>query len=258
MKKRKNIVLVLSSFLFLAGLIGCAQQKKISIDPFEDIQIKEKGWNHSGYLDVDKGNISYNGNDQTIKKLIDSIDFKVSPNKKLKNGDKVSIEVRYDKNLYERVSVDFTRESKNYTVSKLNDKNESVRTEEKEVTDKSGKKVTDIDEYIIIDGVEIPSSWNMTDEEMQDYVQYIKEQENDNEMIDEPGAKEEWMQGKSKSTTHRKDARFYTKDYGNLDMDCYNAAYDFGNTSSQKFKIRPLIESDRTIGYECIFKGDLS
>lgn len=256
MEKWKKCTLTLASIILSASLIGCAKQKTISIDPFEDIQIKEKGWNHSGYLDVEKGDISYNGNDQTVQKLIDSIDFKIKPNKSLENGDQVTIELQYDKDLFQRVSVQFTKESKKYTLSKLTDKKQTIRTEEKEIIDENGNKKTDINEYILIDGVEIPASWNMTEEEMQDYVQYVKEQDNETGFIEEHGVQEDWIQGTAKEETHRKNAKFYMRDYGNLDMDCYQEAYEFGNTSSQKFKIRPIIEKDRTIGYECQFKEE--
>lgn len=256
MIKWKRIIVLLSTFFFLITFTGCTNKKVVSIDPFKDIQIKEKGWNQDGYLEVEKGDIPYHGNDQTILKLIDSIRFDVKPNKKLKNGDEVTIELKYDKELNSRVSVHFTKEETKYKLTKLVDKKQSVRTEEKEVIDKNGEKKIDISEYIIIDGVEIPTSWNLTNEEMQDYIQYIKNQDDDTEMIDEPGVKVEWIQGTSETKTNRKDAKFYMKDYGNLDMDCYNAAYEFGNVSSQQYKIRPIVDNSRTIGYECVFKQE--
>ena len=35
----------------------------------------------------------------------------------------------------------------------------------------------------------------------------------------------------------------------------FKRANEYGFTSSQEFKVQPIIEKDETIGYECIFKG---
>ena len=46
-----------------------------------------------------------------------------------------------------------------------------------------------------------------------------------------------------------------TKEYANNSSVAFKRANEYGFTSSQEFKVQPIIEKDETIGYECIFKG---
>ena len=59
----------------------------------------------------------------------------------------------------------------------------------------------------------------------------------------------EWFQGESETVTHRDDADFLVKDYLDNAISCYQDAYNYGATSSQRFKIDPIVENDKMVGY---------
>ena len=55
--------------------------------------------------------------------------------------------------------------------------------------------------------------------------------------------------------TKKENKEFLTKDYANNSTVAFKRANEYGLTSSQEFKVQPIIKKDKTIGYECIFKG---
>ncbi len=256
MRLKKILVLF---FIFSSILCGCSsKQEEITINPFENIKITQHGWNGSGYISVKKGTISYDGNDETIKKLIKSIDYKINNNSKLSNGDKVKITFSCNSDYKELSDVKFKKKSYIYTISDLQDDNRTIRNDERVVVNEdTGESKTVYTETMIVDGVEIPMDWNLSDDEIQDYVAYIKSMNSD-EVTEESEVKvkQNWTKGTSKKKTYRKKSNFYFTDYNNNSSECYQAAYEYGNGSSQKYKIEPILEEEKTIGYKCIFKGE--
>lgn len=237
-------------------LLGCSKGEEVTIDPFENIEITVKGWNKSGSVNIKKGKITYSGKDETIDKLIDSISYKSDVHSNLKNGDLITVTFDYNTDYYDITNVSFKRDSYTYKVHGLHKKNVKVKTEKSSYVDeKTGKTKTKESETYIIDGVEIPVAWNLSEEEMQDYISYVKSCEDESNVPAEETKKKQWMQGTSKTKTHRNNSKFKLKKYNNNASECYQAAYEYGNTSSQKYKIVPIIKNEVSIGYECVFKG---
>lgn len=111
-------------------------------------------------------------------------------------------------------------------------------------------------EYFIIEGIKIPIGWNLSDEEIQDYINYKKELDgHESSPISSNVIEEDWIQGESEKTTNRKNSKFLLESYLNNGITTYKQAYEYGLSSSQSFKIVPLIENEETVGYECIFEG---
>ncbi len=245
------------SILFLSCLLlGCSKNEAITIDPFENIKITAKGWNKSGTVSIKKGKISYSGKDETIDKLIDSISYKLDAHTNLKNGDVITITFDYNTNYYDISNVNFKRNSYTYKVHDLHKKNVKVKSKKSTYVDEeTGKTKTKESETYVIDGVEIPVAWNLSEEEMQEYISYVKDCEDESGVPAEETKKKIWMQGISETKTHRNNSMFKLKKYNNNASECYQAAYEYGNTSSQKYKIIPIIKNEVSVGYECVFKG---
>lgn len=251
----KKIGYVFFAFLCFFCMTGCQKKEPIELKPFENIEIKTAGWNKKAKVEVVSHKVHYTGNDETVQKLIRSLTYSVEDNKNLKNGDKVTIKLIYDNNLAELANVKFDRTEYTYKVHGLNNDNRSVKTITKNQKDANTGENVDVAEQIItIDGVEIPASWNLSEEEIQDYVSYMKGMEDTDNTPDETGVKDDRIQGDSDVKTNRKNAKYYTKDYNNNDVNCYQAAYNYGQSSSQLYKVIPVIKDDKSIGYECIFK----
>ena len=240
------------SILSLFLITGCMHKDPIELDPFEHIQIEYDGWNGQATASATT-EIDYAGNNETVLKLIDSLTFRISPNKNLTNGNKIDVKVRYTQELCDLANVEFAEEEKEYTVSGLIDRNQKVVYKDKIVTDDDGEEHQQTEEYKVINGVEIPSSWNLSEAEERKYIEYVKGLEDDTEK-EETGVKSNWTQGESEKVTHRKDSSFYNEDYLDNAVTCYQEVYKYGIESSQKFKIEPIIKKEKTIGYKCIFK----
>lgn len=249
--------------LLLIGILcisfsGCKKEENLVLYPFKHLEIKETGWQKSGKLKIMSHTIDYTGDDETVFKFIDSIEFHIKNNKELKNGDKVKIYVTYNEDYKQLSNISLNKTEYTYKVHKLRKNNKKVKTiTEKKKDETTGEMVDVADQIITIDGVDIPASWNLSNEEMQDYVDYVKNSEDGSTTTsDETGVEDHWIQGESETKTNRKSAKYYTKDYNNSDTGCYHAAYEYGSSSSQKFKVNPILEDQKVVGYECVFKED--
>lgn len=233
---------------------GCSKDP-IELDAFENMKILYSGWNSKGKATVDN-EISYAGKDETVQKLIEEIDYKIKPNKGLSNGDTITVTLVYDTDLQKRANVTFKEEEKTFNVHGLNDENRKITTHKSIEKDEDGNEHEVYSQTVEIDGVEIPTAWGLSEEEMQSYVAYIKSLENSEFSEEEAITVDVWMQGESETTTNRKSADFLTKDYLDNGITTYNEAYKYGIESSQKFKIEPIMKNGKTTGYRCIFEGD--
>ena len=70
------------------------------------------------------------------------------------------------------------------------------------------------------------------------------------------GANDDWIQGNCIDETHRKEKEFLLEEYG-LPSITFKYAQEYGNDSSQLYKIRPVMkDSGECIGYKVIFKEE--
>lgn len=250
----KHIGRFFTAFFFLVFfLMGCSHGDPIELDPFKNMKIEYTGWNGSGKANVEN-TIDYTGNNESVKKFIDSISYKITPNKDLTNGDTITVELKYTKDAYKLANVSLTKEKKKFRVEGLlSGEHEVITKKEKVVQD--GEEKEKVSQSYVYDGVEIPAEWNLTEEEKQKYIAYVQGS-NQSDSSEDPGAEQSWFQGESEQVTHREDADFLTKDYLDNAISCYKDAYNYGATSSQRFKIDPIMKDDKMIGYRCIFEKE--
>ena len=250
----KHILKILTTFIFIVFcLTGCTRGDPIELDPFKNMEIEYTGWNGSGKAKVEN-TIDYTGNNESIKKFIDSISYKITPNKDLTNGDTITVELKYTKDAYKLANVTLKKEKKEFRVQGLLNGEHEVVTK-KEMFEQNGEEKEKFSQSYVYDGVEIPAEWNLTEEEKQKYIAYIQGNSQNNSLED-PGAEQQWFQGESETVTHRDDADFLVKDYLDNAISCYQDAYNYGATSSQRFKIDPIVENDKMVGYRCVFAED--
>ena len=234
-------------------LAGCSYGNPVKLDPFENMEIEYTGWNGSGKAKVEN-KIDYTGNNEAVKKFIDSISYKISPNEDLMNGDMITVELKYTKDALKLANVQLTEEKKEFRVQGLLSGEHEVVTK-KEMFEQNGEEKEKFSQSYVYDGVEIPAEWNLTEEEKQKYIAYVQGNSQDDSLKD-PGAEQQWFQGESETVTHRDDADFLVKDYLDNAISCYQDAYNYGATSSQRFKIDPIVENDKMVGYRCVFAED--
>lgn len=86
------------------------------IDITKDAQILYRGEDGSGVAAVLNKNLNYN---QRIQEFMDTVEYKVTPNKNLKNGDKIKISATYDETLASRYHIDAVNTEKEIEVSGL-------------------------------------------------------------------------------------------------------------------------------------------
>lgn len=87
-------------------------------------------------------------------------------------------------------------------------------------------------------------------------VKGLKEAEPEQQAVGPGGANDDWIQGNCIDETHRKEKEFLLEEYG-LPSITFKYAQEYGNDSSQLYKIRPVMkDSGECIGYKVIFKEE--
>ena len=193
----------------------------------------------SGKASIKGNDIQYDGDDKEVLDFIASLKYEISPNKNLSNYDDVEVQLIFDEKARKEANVELESTSRTYQVRGL-----------EETPEQKAERVEIIDEH------EVPRDWELEDEDKKAYIEYLKQLENaEDGLVEEKGAYTEWMKGNSKEETKKGNKKFLTKEYANNSSVAFKRANEYGFTSSQEFKVQPIIEKDETIGYECIFKG---
>ena len=209
------------------------------LDVLSNLELTFEGMEESGKASIKGNDIQYDGDDKEVLDFIASLKYEISPNKNLSNYDDVEVKVIFDEKARKEANVELESTSRTYQVRGL-----------EETPEQKAERVE------IIDGHEVPRDWELEDEDKKAYIEYLKQLENaEDELVEEKGAYTEWMKGNSKEETKKENKEFLTEDYANNSTVAFKRANEYGLTSSQEFKVQPIIKKDKTIGYECIFKG---
>ncbi len=244
---KKKIIYVLCGMLTIGALSAggvwlndwLKASEKMKIDLMDGVEVVYEGWNKEGKARIKRNEISYDGSNETIHRFIDSIQIHVTPDSGLRNGDTVKVKAVYSENARSLANVDIVRSSMECTVEGLN--GESMVYEYDD----------DLNEKVTIDGYEIPEGIQ-TEEGRQDYVAMQK-------IIDGKASVEEkewediWYQGESDTKTDWSDTTFPCSDY-EFYRNAFYDAYDFGQASSQRYKIETIFENDQIAAYKVVFE----
>ena len=227
------------------------------IDITKNIEIKFSGWNGAGNAEVIKNDIPFDQENEAASRFIESIDYVITPNGNLSNGDIVEVRVRFNDEYREMAGLKVLNEKKEYKVTGLVGEKVISKTEDSYIVDAEGNKKNDWQSIEIIDGIKIPSSWGLSDEEKQLYVEYQKKLAQDkNETGENDPAVIGWQQGENKNQTRRKTTSFWFEDYDKDEIKTYYAAIEYGKTSSQKYKVEPIMEDGEQKGFRTLFEEE--
>ena len=226
---KKILIFVCCCFAGGLGYIGykTINPSPIEIDPLGEISIEASGYNGDGEAKVNTDNVPYPSK-RYIKKFYETISYVVSPNKELKNGDKVTVTIKYDESMASRKNITIKRKSKTFKISSLKKGYEEYKgvkvplglsKEEKEKLYQSGMASKVSDE-------------NKNPEDTKDDGVYISEDE---------------LVYKGQLDTETRKA--------NQTFDYYNDAYNYGLQSSQSFKIETIVNEGVT-KFECEFVNE--
>lgn len=238
----KKIVLgIVGLFIVLGVSVGIKLYffpEPTQLDVLSNLELSYQGMEGQGTASIKGNDIQYNGDDKEVIDFIESLNYEISPKKNLSNYDDVVVKVLFNETAMKEANVELDSASRTYQVRGL-----------EETPEQKSERVE------VIDGHEVPRDWELEDEDKKAYIEYLKQLENaGDDLVEEKGAYTEWIKGNSKEETKKKNKEFLTKDYANNSSVAYKRAVEYGLTSSQEFKVQPIIDDDETIGYVCIFK----
>ncbi len=216
--------------------------EKMSVDLMDGVEVVYSGWHKEGKAEIRRNEISYDGSDEAVKKFIDSIQIRVTPDSGLRNGDTVKVKASYSENARSLANVDVIRDSMECVVEGLNG--------EERTYDYNGET---LEEKVTIDGYEIPPGIT-TEQGRQDYVTMKKIEDGEME-LEEHSWEEEWYEGQSEEKTDWKDTTFRCEEF-EFYRNAFYAAFDFGQASSQRYKIETILEDNQIAAYKVVFEKE--
>ena len=188
MKNKKYIlvfvvVIVISIIVFIVH--NNNRPKEISATEY--LQLQYKGLEGTGWINIESNNIPYDGDNlYYFYQFVDSFSYNFSKTSDLSNGDEIHVSVvSYDENIAKYLNLKVVDTEKDFVVEGL--VGESIITEVRQEESYSffGNTYYVDKIYYIIDGVEIPDDWNLSDQEKANYVRYAKcIDENPDDFID--------------------------------------------------------------------------
>lgn len=95
-------------FIFIIfALVGCTNKTKIDMDVTYNINVEFMGINGEGRVlePIDKSHIIYDKDNVDIASFIDNIEYIISPNENLYNGEKITVTTIYDNEMAEKLNL---------------------------------------------------------------------------------------------------------------------------------------------------------
>jgi hypothetical protein len=222
--------------LIIAGAF-CFRNKSskeiVSVNLTENLSVSFAGSSGEGYVEDIENSVDLPQKEDFLQ-WADGLTYEISPNKNLANGDIVQVTVIYDTDEAENLGIQPEQVAKEFVVDGLVD-----LENQEESTNSLGM------ETHIIDGVEIPDSWDLTDDEILSYIQYVKGLDDEPTSEEEKAIEDEWIQGTSKDETN----------FENKTFSSYSFAYSYGISSSQKFKVEQVMQ-DNGFAFQCTFYAE--
>lgn len=238
---KKIVIIFIFAIVFFASIIGIKLiffPEPVVLDVTSGLVLEFTGVTGDGIANIKENKIDYEGSNRYVQDIIDNLTYEIEPQRNLSNFDEITVTVKIDEESLNKANVTLKNTVKKYQVRGL------------EETLEQKQKL-----YDIVDGIEIPKAWGLTDEEKESYVEYQKQIEaNQGEIIQDFGVQNSWQKGISEKETSKSSKKFYIEDTGNNSDIAYKRANEYGMDSSQEYKIIPIIENEDTVGYECVFK----
>ena len=142
-KKKSIRGRIIAVLLLIAIILGAAlawklfySEKPGQVDLTAGIVLEYSGQDGSGKAKVKENKVSYTSSDSEVKDFFEKdLSYKIDKDKNLKNGDKITVEVKYPKAKALKLKLDLIHEKKEYIVSGLKDKKDDNSSEDKKTKD---------------------------------------------------------------------------------------------------------------------------
>lgn len=129
--KKKSLKVKIIAVLLLIAIICAAalawklfySEKPGQVDLTAGIELEYSGEDGNGKVKVKENKVSYTSGDSEVKKFFkNDLSYKIDKDKNLKNGDRITVEVKYPKAKALKLKLDLVHEKKEYIVSGLREK----------------------------------------------------------------------------------------------------------------------------------------
>ena len=255
---KKQILVSLAIMILGSSLLTGCQKEEVVIDATKNVKLSFSGESGKGKAKFKSNYIEDDGNrSKDVDQLENTFSYTLKPNKDLYNGNDVIVTVKYDKELAEKLNIKVEHPKTAILVTGL---------KERKVTDKDIGNVEDMTgPKQIYENGESSIPTNFPDYSFSDYDKaYIYASLSSQEYNIVPTRKdgqtiytvvfnthpEGRFQGNGEEV--REDKEFYPKGAETLKT-TYEKAYEYGQASSQSYKVDPIIQSENVKGFHVVF-----
>lgn len=201
--------------------------KPKEVDLSENIVMKFSGVNGEGKAKVQENRLDLDMNDENYRKFAESLTYTIEPSRNLWNGSKVQVTVNYPRSLSEAAQLD--------------------PVETKTVFQVEGLKIPVFDEQ------EIPESMKEKDQDRELYQQYMEALSIQDDQADLGSI---WISGEYPEAEKKQSRTFLFEDYTEYQNDAFDQAKEYGRTSSQQYRVAPVMEGEIQKGWKTVFEND--
>lgn len=231
MKKWMIAAGIAAVFIAVGSIAAISLQRDtlLEVDLTENIVMEYSGENGSGLAKVKSNDLGLDPSNENYQKFSESLSYAVDPSKDLWNGNEVHVSVSYNEGYCQA----------------------------------AGLKPINPEAVFMVEGLQTPKLSSdtvppaMQDEEGQDvfkaYMDAIEKTPEDAPEADLSGM---WITGQNSEAPKKDSKVFLFEDYNAYSSDAFDQAKEYGRTSSQNYRVQPVMDGDSQIGWKTVFSDE--
>ncbi len=218
-------------FIAVGSIAAISLQRDtlIEVDLTEHIIMEYSGENGNGVAKIKSNDLGLDLSNENYQKFSESMSYTIDPDTNLWNGNDIHITVSYNEG-YCRAA---------------------------------GLKPINAETVFMVEGLQTPklSSDNippaMQDEEGQEvFKAYMDAVENTPEDAPEADLSGLWISGQDSEAPKKESKSFLFEDYTEYSNDAFDQAKEYGRTSSQNYRVQPVMNGDLQVGWKTVFQDE--
>lgn len=209
--------------------ISLRQTSLVEVDLTKNIVMDFSGVNGDGKAKVLSNHLELDSSNENYTKFSQSLTYQIEPSEGLWNGDEIRVTVSYNES-YRKIA----------GLQPINPEMVCV-TEGLETPKLSSDTVPSSMQY---EGV---------DEVFKAYMDAIENAPDDEPEADLSGI---WITGQDPEAPKKEQQEFLFEDYTDYMNDAFDQAKEYGRTSSQNYRVQPVMNGDSQIGWKTVFQDE--
>ncbi len=233
MMTKKKLLFAAATVATVFLVIGYLSIKSLQLTKYKEVDLSKNiimqfsGTNGEGRAKVQSNNLDLDMNDENNRKFVETLVYKIDPPQELWNGTEIKVTVSYSTSLSEMAHL-------------------------KPIEPESYFRVKGLKAPVFTEN-EIPESMKEKEQDRELYQKYIEELPMEDDQADLGSI---WIAGEYPDAETKQSKEFLFEDYSAYKNDAFDQAKEYGRTSSQEYRVAPVMEGEIQKGWKTVFKND--